>query len=71
MIKNNIIYNNKIYIDCFYYAFYIEKNELIKYKNKENEIAINTIINTHLTEKLLTKVKTFTCLSDYFNKLSF
>ena len=70
MIKNKIIYNNKIYIDCFYYAFYIEKNELIKYKNKENEVAINTLINTHLSDNILTKVNTFPSLTDYFNKLS-
>jgi hypothetical protein len=70
IIKNNITYNNNIYIDCFYYAFYIEKNELIKYKNKENEVAINTLINTHLTNNILTKVNTFSSLTDYFNKLS-
>ena len=75
IIKNNIICNNNIYIDCFYYAFYIEKNELIKYKNKENEVAINTLINTHLTNthltnNILTKVNTFSSLTDYFNKLS-
>lgn len=70
IIKNNITSNNNIYIDCFYYAFYIEKNELIKYKNKENEVAINTLINTHLTNNILTKVNTFSSLTDYFNKLS-
>ena len=70
IIKNNISSNNNIYIDCFYYAFYIEKNELIKYKNKENEVAINTLINTHLTNNILTKVNTFSSLTDYFNKLS-
>jgi len=70
IIKNNITYNNNIYIDCFYYAFYIQKNELIKYKNKENEVAINTLINTHLSSNILTKVNTFSSLTDYFNKLS-
>lgn len=70
MINNNIIYNNKVYIDCFYYAFYIEKNELIKYKNKENEIIINTLINKHLVNNISTKVKTFTCLTNYFNILA-
>ena len=70
IIKNNITYNNNIYIDCFYYAFYIEKNELIKYKNKENEVAINTLINTCLEDNILTKVNTFSSLTDYFNKLS-
>lgn len=70
IIKNNITYNNNIYIDCFYYAFYIEKNELIKYKNKENEVAINTLINTHLSSNILTKVNTFSSLTDYFDKLS-
>lgn len=70
IIKNNITYNNNIYIDCFYYAFYIEKNELIKYKNKENEVAINTLINTHLSNNILTKVNTFSSLTDYFHKLS-
>tara|TARA_B100000035_G_scaffold315342_2_gene335373 strand:+ start:1401 stop:1622 length:222 start_codon:yes stop_codon:yes gene_type:complete len=68
IIKNNI--NNNIYIDCFYYSFYIEKNELIKYKNKENEVAINTLINTCLEDNILTKVNTFSSLTDYFNKLS-
>tara|TARA_B110000014_G_C19656835_1_gene345527 strand:- start:132 stop:287 length:156 start_codon:yes stop_codon:yes gene_type:complete len=46
------IINNKIYIDCFFYGFYIEKNELKKYKtkNQEDEIFIYNLINTNLVD---------------------
>ncbi len=53
----NII-NNKIYIDCFFYGFYIDKNELTKYKtkNKEDEIFIYNLINTNLVNNSLSKI---------------
>ena len=53
----NII-NNKIYIDCFFYGFYIDKNELKKYKtkNKEDEIFIYNLINTNLVNNSLSKI---------------
>lgn len=66
MINSNINFTDKIYINCFYYSFYIEKNELIKYKNKNNELAINNLINTHLMNNILTKVKTVKCLTNLF-----
>ena len=69
MIGNNTNYNNKIYIDCFFYAFYIEKNELIKYKNKNNEIIIDTLIDNKFKNNSLSKVNTINCFINYFNKL--
>lgn len=52
-----IINTNNIYIDCFFYGFYIEKNELKKYKTKkqEDEIFIYNLINTNLVDNSLSK----------------
>ena len=65
-----IIKTNKIYIDCFFYGFYIEKNELIKYKNKNNEVYINSLINKQSSNNFLTKIKSFNSLSNYFYNLT-
>ncbi len=35
---------NMVYIDCFFYGFYIEKNKLIKYINQYNQKYIKQLI---------------------------
>ena len=35
---------NMVYIDCFFYVFYIEKNKLIKYINQYNQKYIKQLI---------------------------
>jgi hypothetical protein len=62
MINNTIkCINNKIYIDCFFYGFYINKNDLIKYKNRKNELIINNLINNHMFNNLSNVLKDLSC----------
>ena len=54
-----MIQNNKeiVYVDCFYYGFYIKKSELSKYNIKSEQLVQDTqkIIKEH--KKINTKLK--------------
>ena len=48
--------SNKIYIDCFFYGFFIEKHELLKYKNVNNQIYIHNLIQNQINNNLFNKL---------------
>tara|TARA_Y100000816_G_C25968471_1_gene505369 strand:+ start:217 stop:531 length:315 start_codon:yes stop_codon:yes gene_type:complete len=60
----------KVYVDCFYYGFYIEEEELVKYSiNKNNINNYNYYLSEKYNSEYFNKIKNFTHIPIEIDKI--